>query len=132
MTRSTASTLAHHLESLVDGNVDAIMDDYSEASVLITPDGPLRGLQEIRRLFSKIVSKMLPAGSELEVLRQEIEGEVAYTVWRGSSAHFNFLIGTDTFIIRDGKIVCQTFAAQIQPKGVYKSVRPPPPAQAPL
>ena len=123
---STARTLAHHLESLVDGNVDAIMTDYSDSSVLITPDGPLRGLGEIRRLFSKIVGNMLPAGSEFEVLRQEIEGDVAYTVWRGTSPLFNFLIGTDTFIIRDGKIVCQTFAAQIQPKGVYKSNRPPP------
>jgi hypothetical protein len=122
---STANILAHHLESLVDGDIDAIMSDYSDSSVLITPDGPLRGLSEIRRLFSKITVNVLPAGSEFEVLRKEIEGDVAYTVWRGASAYFNFLIGTDTFIIRDDKIVCQTFAAQIQPKGVFKSVRPP-------
>jgi len=124
---STANTLAHHLESLVDGDVDALMSDYSDSSVLITPDGPLRGLSEIRRLFSKITTNILPSGSEFEVLRKEVEGDVAYTVWRGTSAHFNFLIGTDTFIIRDGKIACQTFAAQIQPKGVYKSIRPPAP-----
>jgi len=124
---TTATILAHHLESLASGNVDAVMSDYDEAAVLITPDGPLRGLGEIRRLFSKIVSNLLPPGSEFEVLRREVEGEVAYTVWRGSSAYFTFLIGTDTFVIRDDKIVCQTFAAQIQPKGVYKSNRPPPP-----
>jgi hypothetical protein len=124
---STEATLGHHLQSLADGDLAAIMADYREHSVLITPDGPLRGLAEIRRLFSKIVDVMLPPGSEFELVRKEIEGEVAYTVWRGSSRNFNFLIGTDTFIIRDGVIACQTFAAQIQPKGLYKSQRPPPP-----
>jgi hypothetical protein len=111
----------------VEGDLDAILSDYDEASVLITPDGPLRGLAEIRRLFQKIVTVMLPPGSEFEILRRECHGDVAYTVWRGSSAAFNFLIGTDTFIIRNGVITYQTFAAQIQPKGIYKSNRPPPP-----
>jgi len=120
-----SQTLAHHLDSLAVGDLEAIMGDYDDEAVLITPDGPLRGHEQIRRLFSKIVTNMLPPGSDFEVLRVEIEGDVAYTVWRGSSEYFNFLIGTDTFIIRSGKIVCQTFAAQIQPKGMYKSNRPP-------
>jgi hypothetical protein len=127
MAMSTATTLQHHLESLAAGDLEAILSDYDEGSVLITPDGPLRGLAEIRRLFEKIVTVMLPPGSELEILRTECERELAYTVWRGSSANFSFLIGTDTFIIRDGIIVYQTFAAQIVPKGLYKSNRPPPP-----
>jgi len=122
---STESTIAHHIKSLGDGDLEAIMADYREDSVLITPDGQLRGLTEIRTLFKKIVTVMLPPGSEFELLRQEFVGEVAYTVWRGSSESFNFLIGTDTFIVRGDAIVCQTFAAQIQPKGLYKSLRPP-------
>jgi hypothetical protein len=126
-TMSTEATLAHHLKSLKDGDLEAIMLDYRDDSVLITPDGPLHGLAEIRKLFSKIVTVMLPPGSEFELLRQEIAGEVAYTVWRGTSPNFNFLLGTDTFIIRDDAIACQTFAAQIQPKGLYKTQRPPPP-----
>ncbi len=118
---TTERTLAHHLESLEKGDLDAVMSDYSESSVVLTPDGPLRGLEEIRTLFSKIIKDMLPPGSEVEMLRQDIEDEIAYTVWRGSSESYNFLIGTDTFVIRYGKIVYQTFAAQIQPKGAYKT-----------
>ena len=123
---STESTLAHHLDSLLAGDIEAIMNDYAEDSVLITPDGPLWGRQEIRRLFGKILSNMLPPGSEFELLRKEIAGEVAYTVWRGDSPYFTLLMGTDTFIIRDDQIICQTFAAQMHPKNVYRSVRPPP------
>jgi hypothetical protein len=122
---STEATLQHHLDALADGDLDAVMSDYTEGSVVITPDGPLRGLVEIRKLFAKIVKDMLPPGSEFEMLRRDVVEEVAYTVWRGSSARFNFLIGTDTFIIRDGTITCQTFAAQIQPKGAFKTVPPP-------
>ncbi len=118
---TTERTLAHHLESLENDDLDAVMSDYSESSVVLTPDGPLRGLEAIRSLFGKIIKDMLPPGSEVEMLRRDIEDEIAYTVWRGSSANFNFLIGTDTFVIRYGKIVYQTFAAQIQPKGTYKT-----------
>jgi hypothetical protein len=121
---STEETLAHHQESLETGDLDAIMSDYTDDSVVITPDGALRGLPRIRQLFDKIVNEMLPPGSDHELLRQEIVGEVAYTVWRGESETFNILMGTDTFIIRDGTIVIQTFAAQIIPKGAFKSVRP--------
>jgi len=121
---STEETLAHHQESLESGDLDAVMSDYANDSVVITPDGPLRGLSEIRQLFDKILNDMLPPGSEHELLSQEIVGEVAYTVWRGESENFNILMGTDTFIIRGGKIVCQTFAAQILPKGAFKSIRP--------
>lgn len=124
---STESVLEHHLESLTKGDLESIMADYREESVVITPDGPLRGLKDIRRLFSKIVDVMMPPGSDIEIVRKEVEGDIAYTVWRGSSPTFNFLIGTDTFIVREGVIVYQTFAAQLQPKGLYKSHRPPPP-----
>jgi SnoaL-like protein len=123
---STTETLARHLAAVAEGNLDAIMSDYTDRSVVITPDGPLRGLAEIRMLFDKIITRVLPPGSAFEMLRREIEGDVAYTVWRGESENFNLLMGTDTFIIREGKIVCQTFAAQIIPKGAFKTMGPPP------
>ncbi len=121
---TTERTLAHHQESLEAGDLDAVMSDYTESSVVITPDGALHGLSQIRQLFDKIISRVLPPGSKYELLRQEIVDEVAYTVWRGESESFNILMGTDTFIIRYGKIVCQTFAAQMLPKGALKSVKP--------
>jgi len=122
---STETTLQHHLDALARGDLEGVMNDYADDSVVITPDGPLRGRDEICKLFGKIVRDMLPPGSDYQLLRQDVEGEVAYTVWRGSSERFNFLIGTDTFIIRNDKIVCQTFAAQIQQKGAFKTEPPP-------
>ncbi len=58
----------------------------------------------------------MPPGSDFEMQRQMIEGELAYIVWKGSSPKFDFPVGTDTFIIRGDKILYQTFAAKIDPK----------------
>ena len=42
----------------------------------------------------------------IEGVRQEIQDEIAYVVWKADPA---IKVGTDTFLIRDGKILTQTF-----------------------
>ena len=44
----------------------------------------------------------------------DIEGEVAFIAWHSSNKGAEVTLGTDTFIIRDGKIAVQTFAAKIE------------------
>jgi hypothetical protein len=45
----------------------------------------------------------------ISISRQEIEGDVAFIVW---DAPGFVTLGTDTFVVRDGKIAVQTFAGQ--------------------
>jgi ketosteroid isomerase-like protein len=98
------------------GDVDALREDFTEDSVLLTPDGPVTGLDALREMFTGLTTELLPPGSELNLINQSIEGEVAYVVWSASSPKYNFPIGTDTFVIKNDKIVVQTFAAKIDPK----------------
>jgi hypothetical protein len=51
-----------------------------------------------------------------EMLRQDVDGEVAYIVWKAETAANRFELGTDTFVVRNGKIVIQTFASKSSPK----------------
>jgi hypothetical protein len=51
------------------------------------------------------------------MLKQVIEGEIAYIAWTFESEKVSIPFGSNTFVIRDGKIVTQTFAAQMLPKG---------------
>ena len=44
------------------------------------------------------------------LLHQEVTGEIAYIVWESPKYA---PLGTDTFRIRDGKILTQTFAAHM-------------------
>jgi hypothetical protein len=50
------------------------------------------------------------------MLRQEVDGDTAYIVWKAETADNRFELGTDTFIVQNGKIVTQTFAGKISPK----------------
>ena len=48
--------------------------------------------------------------------QQLIDGEVAYIVWSGESDALDISFATDTLIVRNGKTVMQTFAAQMEAK----------------
>jgi hypothetical protein len=50
------------------------------------------------------------------VSKQIVEGEIAYIVWLGESEKIKIPFATDTFVVRDGKIVAQTFTPQIENK----------------
>ncbi|MEE9277380.1 MAG: nuclear transport factor 2 family protein [Dehalococcoidia bacterium] len=105
------------MQAIGAGDVDGILSDYTEDSVLMTPDGTLRGIAAIRGLFEQFVGELLPPGSPIDLKRQEIEGEYAYILWSAESDKISIPTGTDTFVIRDGKIAFQTFAGHMIPKG---------------
>ena len=84
----------------------------AEDAVLITPDGVVKGQAQIQSLFVQMFTNMLPP----DKTKQVVEGEIAYILWSGSSPHYNAPLATDTFVMRDGKIVAQTFAAQLEGK----------------
>ena len=104
---STEAVLQNHLRAAKVG-VDAVMQDYTDSSVLITHDATYRGLAEIRGFFTALFGA-LPAGffDELKMIRQEIVGEAAYILWERKP---QIARATDTFVVRDGKILVQTFA----------------------
>lgn len=104
---STEGTLKHHLEALQGGDLDGIMDDYVEESVIIQGDNVTRGLEAIRAVFQGAVSA--GAFGAIEMKHQVCDGEIGYMVWAVPGM---IPFGTDTFVIRDGKILVQTVALQ--------------------
>ncbi|MNZ59304.1 hypothetical protein D3C78_773360 [compost metagenome] len=112
MQLSTQAVLKHHLEAFYEG-IDAVMDDFSDASVIITSEATYRGLAEIRAFFTALIEG-LPEGFDeaVKISRQEVVGEVAFLVWE-AKPWFPFC--TDTFVVRNGKIAYQTFAAVTAP-----------------
>jgi hypothetical protein len=45
-----------------------------------------------------------------------IEGDHAYILWTAETADNSYEFATDTFVVRNGKIVAQSFAAKVKPK----------------
>jgi hypothetical protein len=104
---STHQTLGHHLQAFGEG-IDSLMKDYVEESVLFTPDGPLTGLASIRIFFNDFLTKSPPGLLQaLTVTRQDVHGEFAYLHWK-AAPFISF--ASDTFVVRDNKIVLQSVA----------------------
>ena len=92
------------------------MADYTAESRFFTPDGLLRGSEAIRGFFRRLFEEFAKPGMSFEMLGQEVDGDTAYIVWKAETADNRFELGTDTFIVQNGKIVTQTFAGKISPK----------------
>ena len=76
----------------------------------------LHGCDAIRQFFGTLFEEFEKPGMSFDLQQQEVDGDTAYIVWTAETADSHFEIGTDTFIVRDGKIVMQTFAGKISPK----------------
>jgi len=111
---NTKEVLDHHWIAFKSNDLEETMKDYTEESVLITPDVTYRGLDEIRNNFVNAF-KLFPKDSATFNLEKSIVvKDVGYILWNSKTPAFHLTYGTDTFIIQDGKIVRQTFAGVIQ------------------
>ena len=102
----TKAVLKHHLDSFLALDFEQLLSDYTDDSVVITPTGTVHGLQELQGAMGQMAGLFTPETvSQMKVLTQDVQGEGAYIAWTmGDVVPF----GTDTFIVRDGKIAFQT------------------------
>ena len=114
---STKDVLDHHLKCFGDGDLNGILSDYAPEAVLFTPDGPLRGANALRSLFQAMIAEFGKPGAAFSLKRQSVEGDYAYILWTAETADNVYEVGTDTFVVRDGKIAAQSFTGKIVPKG---------------
>jgi len=96
----------HHMAAGNSRNLDEIMRDYADDAILIAPDGVNKGKQAILAAFQQLMTQE-PA-SVIIPTRKVFEGNVGYIVWTMNAGQPNVVHGSDTFIIRDGKIAVQT------------------------
>ena len=99
------------------GDLTGILADYAPGAVLFTPDGPLTGVDAIKPLFQAMFAEFGKPGASFSMKQQFVEGDYAYILWTAETADNVYEVGTDTFVVRDGKIVAQSFAGKITPKG---------------
>ena len=113
---STAAVLNHRLQCFEAGDLEGILGDYTHESVLCTPFGVIRGLQEIQDFFRATFAEFSKPGASFAMQRQTVEGGVAHIIWNAETADNMYELGTDTFVVRDGTILAQTYAAKVTPR----------------
>ena len=107
---TTKQVLDHHWEAFTQNNMVEVMADYSDESVLITPDATYKGLDEIRKNFENAFKIFPRDKTSFGLNKSVIDRDVAYILWQAKTPTLNLTYATDTFIIRNGKIIRQTYA----------------------
>ncbi len=113
---STKEVIDHHLQAFDARDLTGVLSDYAPGAVFFTPDGPLRGPDAIRPLFQAMIAEFAKPGAAFTMKQQFVGGDYAYILWTAETADNLYELGTDTFVVRDGKIVAQSFTGKITPK----------------
>lgn len=103
---TTRAVVDHHMTVAAAGNIDAVMLDYAEDAIHIAPDGIVsKGKTAIRKIYAALLAG--PALS-LVVNKSIFERDVGYITWTSNAGNPDEAQGSDTFVVRDGKIIIQT------------------------
>src|SRR5947209_8929389 len=111
---STSDVLDRHLKSFAEYDVDGVVADYSSDAVLFVPSGPLKGPDAIKPLFEALISEFAKPGSSFTMQLRCVEGDHAYILWTAETADNWYEFATDTFVVRNGKIIAQSLRCQNQ------------------
>jgi len=113
---STKDVLNHHLSAFAKLDLKGVLSDYAPGAVFFTQNGTLRGVDAIRPLFQALIAEFGKPGATFSMKQQFIDGDHAYILWSAETADNVYELGTDTFVVREGKIVAQSFTGKITPK----------------
>jgi ketosteroid isomerase-like protein len=113
---STNDVLEHHLRCFAAGDLQGIMSDYMPDAVFFSMDGPLKGTDAIRGVFVRMFAEFAKPGASFEMKLQSVDGDCAYILWAAETADNVYEVACDTFVVRAGKIVAQSYAGKVIPK----------------
>src|SRR5258708_3688982 len=113
----TKTVLDQHLAVFSTGDVDKVLACRTDDSVMITPGGIVQGREALGAEFTGYFSGLFKPGTyDFTMDAVQVAGDIAYIVWHARCATADVVLGTDTFVIRDGKIAGHTWTAKIEPR----------------
>ena len=104
MARTTQEILQHHGAALGAGDLEGILADYTDDTVLITPQGTFTGITGARDAWLQLL-RDLP-NPRVDVSSVVVEGVVVLMEWTASTDKGRVDDGVDTLVMDgDGKRV---------------------------
>ncbi len=110
----TETVIRNHLQAFLEQKgIAAILNDYDEDARFYSEAEIYQGKHEIHRFFTDFIASLPAGGIDNFALRsQRVDGSIGYITWSVGS---DIPLGTDTFVVDNGKIVSQTFAMYATP-----------------
>jgi hypothetical protein len=103
--RTPEEVFTHHAQALGAEDLDAIVMDYADDAILISPSGVLRGKDAIRQFFADLLQALPKAQWGVKTIYAD---NVLFLEWTADSARANVSDGVDTFLFENGLITLQT------------------------
>jgi hypothetical protein len=99
MSAASKAVWDRHVQAATAGDLDAVMEDFTEASVIITAAGPIKGKAAIRAFFEDFFAAVPEDAGAFVVNREIVHDRVIVYNFSGAGRTFH-----DTAIVEDGKI----------------------------
>lgn len=111
---ATETVVRNHLTAFVEQKpVGVIVSDYADDAVFCTEARIYRGRQEIHGFFEGFIASLPAQAVNRFTLRSlRVDRNIAYITWQVGN---DIPLGTDTFVVDNGKIISQTFAMYAVP-----------------
>lgn len=113
---TTRDIIDRHLNAFFAYDVPGVLSDYGKDIVFFTANGPLNGVDAVRPLFETLIAEFKQPGSSFNMQQYSVEGNHGYILWNAETPDNVYEMATDTFVVRDGRIVAQSFTASVRPK----------------
>jgi len=106
--------IIRHVNAFLSNDLDGVLSDYSPDAVLMTRSDTYTGPDEIRSFFAELMIHFPQQESAFQLDKLEVHEELAFIIWHAITPSVDVLLGSDTFMIKDGKILRQTFVAELK------------------
>jgi hypothetical protein len=115
MASTAQEVFSRHVAALSAGDLDALLADYAENALVLTPSGEYRGRAAVRELFAKLLEALPEVALEAQVTAFADDALLLH--WTADSLLNRIPDGVDTFVFQDGAIRLQTISCTLTPKG---------------
>lgn len=103
-----------HVAAFFSGDLYAVLDDFSEDAVVITPDGVFKGRERIRAVYQGLLAEFgsIDRGDSPGIVLDTllVHEDTVFITWHAESKHLVFPFGTDTFICKGDRFAHQSIA----------------------
>jgi len=113
-TEETKKLWEHHINAWDARDLDGIMTEYREDSILIRNNIVFKGLAEIRGVFDGLFHLFDKGNNIIDPV--VIEEEVIYFTWHFTPNNDHEYDGTDSLVVQNGIIKYQTIASLLYEK----------------
>ena len=108
---TTEDILQRHLLAFNTNDMDGIIQDYAPDAEIWRGDEIFAGTDAIAAFYTRIFSIFPYGATDFELQKRIVKDDKAYIVYTAESSKASIPFATDSFLIKDGKIIWQSGAA---------------------